>query len=128
MTSLVYDVEDSAHLLFEYPERLGVMFLTWAARHRESRVRFIGDAGSIDWIGGVLRLEREGEVESFDFSAQLDKSAYPAWFAGLFHAFADAIDEEDLEPALRDLSNVAAVLEGAYEAARTGIAQDIVSS
>ena len=123
-----YDVEDSAHLLFEYPERLGVMFLTWAARHRESRVRFIGDAGSIDWNGGVLRLEREGEVESFDFSAQLDKSAYPAWFAGLFNAFADAIDEEDLEPSLRDLSNVAAVLEGAYEAARTGIAQDIVSS
>ena len=62
-----YDVEDSAHLLFEYPERLGVMFLTWAARHRESHVRFIGDAGSIDWIGGVLRLERDGEVESFDY-------------------------------------------------------------
>jgi predicted dehydrogenase len=123
-----YDVEDSAHLLFEYPERLGVMFLTWAARHRESHVRFIGDAGSIDWIGGVLRLEREGETESFDYSAQLDKSAYPSWFAGLFNAFADAIDEKDLEPSLKDIGNVAAVLEGAYEAARSGRAQDIVSA
>jgi len=120
-----YDVEDSAHLLFEYPERLGVMFLTWAARHRESHVRFIGDAGSIDWIGGILRLERDGAVESFDYSAQLDKSAYPAWFAGLFNAFADAMDTGELEPSLRDIGNVAAVLEGAYEAARTGIAQDI---
>ncbi|MEO7038592.1 MAG: Gfo/Idh/MocA family oxidoreductase [Gemmatimonadaceae bacterium] len=122
-----YDVEDSAHLLFEYPERLGVMFLTWAARHRESHVRFIGDAGSIDWIGGVLRLEREGEVESFDFSAQLDKSAYPSWFAGLFNAFADAIDADDLEPSLADITNVAAVLEAAYESARSGKAQDIAS-
>jgi predicted dehydrogenase len=120
-----YDVEDSAHLLLEYPERLGVMFLTWAARHRESHVRFIGDTGSIDWIGGVLRLEREGDVESFDFSAQLDKSAYPAWFAGLFNAFANAMDANDLEPSLLDIGNVAAVLEAAYEAAGTGVAQVI---
>lgn len=120
-----YDVEDSAHLLFEYPERLGVMFLTWAARHRENRVRFVGDAGSIDWTGGVLRLEREGDVQTFDFTAQLDKSAYPSWFAGLFAAFADAMDREELEPSLRDIRNVAAVLEGAYEAARTGMAQDV---
>jgi predicted dehydrogenase len=120
-----YDVEDSAHLLFEYPERLGIMFLTWAARHRESHVRFIGDTGSIDWIGGVLRLEREGDVESFDLSAQLDKSAYPAWFAGLFNAFANAMDANDLEPSLLDIGNVAAVLEAAYEAARTGVAQVI---
>ena len=69
-----------------------MMFLTWAARHRESQVRFIGDAGAIDWTGGTLRLERNGAVESFDYSAQLDKSAYPAWFAGLFNAFADAMD------------------------------------
>jgi predicted dehydrogenase len=120
-----YDVEDSAHLIFEYPERLGLMFLTWAARHRESQVRFVGDAGSIDWIGGLLRLERDGNEESFDYTAQLDKSAYPAWFAGLFNAFADAMDRKELEPSLRDIGNVAAVLEGAYEAARTGVAQDV---
>ena len=123
-----YDVEDSAHLLFEYPARLGVMFLTWAARHRETHVRFIGDAGSIDWIGGALRLEREGKEETFDFTAQLDKSAYPAWFAGLFNAFAAAMDTCDLEPSLRDIGNVAGVLQGAYESARTGTAQNIPQS
>jgi predicted dehydrogenase len=121
-----YDVEDSAHLLFEYPERLGLMFLTWGARHRESQVRFIGDEGSIDWTGGTLRLERNGSVECFDYSAQLEKSAYPAWFAGLFNAFADAMDTGNLEPSLRDIGNVAAVLEGAYESARTGVAQEVV--
>lgn len=123
-----YDVEDSAHLLFEYPERVGLMFLTWAARHRESQVRFVGDAGSIDWTGGTLTLEREGVVQSFDYSAQLQKSAYPAWFAGLFNAFADAMDAFSLEPSLRDIGNVAAVLEGAYESARTGAAQEIASA
>jgi predicted dehydrogenase len=123
-----YDVEDSAQVLFEYPERLGLMFLTWAARHRESQVRFIGDAGSIDWIGGMLKLERDGTVESFDYSAQLEKSAYPAWFAGLFNAFADAMDARSLEPSLRDIANVAAVVEGAYESARTGIAREVVSA
>jgi len=120
-----YDVEDSAHLLFEYPERVGLMFLTWAARHRESQVRFVGDAGAIDWTGGTLRLERDGVVESFDYSAQLEKSAYPAWFAGLFNAFADAMDAGDLAPSLQDIGNVAAVIEGAYESARTGAAKDV---
>ena len=120
-----YDVEDSAHLLFQYPTRLGVMFLTWAARHRENRVRFVGDAGSIDWTGGVLRLERNGTVESFDFTAQLDKSAYPSWFGGLFGAFATAMDRSELEPSLTDIHDVAAVLEGAYEAARTGVSQEV---
>jgi predicted dehydrogenase len=123
-----YDVEDSAHLLFEYPERVGLMFLTWAARHRESQVRFVGDAGSIEWTGGTLTLERNGVVQSFDYSAQLEKSAYPAWFAGLFNAFADAMDVSNLESSLRDIANVAAVLEGAYESARTGAAQEIASA
>jgi predicted dehydrogenase len=123
-----YDVEDSAQLLFEYPGRLGMMFLTWAARHRESRVRFIGDSGSIDWTGGELTLERNGAAESFDYSKQLEKSAYPAWFSGLFNAFADAMDTGNLEPSLQDIRNVAAVLEGAYEAARTGLVQDVAST
>jgi len=67
-------------------------------------------------------------VQSFDYSAQLEKSAYPAWFAGLFNAFADAMDVCSLEPSLRDIANVAAVLEGAYESARTGVAREIVSA
>jgi predicted dehydrogenase len=122
-----YDVEDSAHILFEYPERLGVMFLTWAARHRENHVRFIGDAGSIDWTGGILKLERDGATQSFDFTAQLDKSAYPGWFAGLFADFASAMDRGAIEPSLADIGDVAAVLEAAYESARAGTAQCVMA-
>lgn len=115
-----YDVEDSAHLLFEYPERLGLMFLTWSARHRENRVRFVGELGTIEWVGGVLRVERDGEVRTYDHTAELDKASYPNWFSALFTEFADAMDADRREPYLDDIENVAAVLECAYESARTG--------
>jgi len=109
-----YDVEDTAQLLFEYPDRLGRMFLTWAAHHRENRIRFIGESGTIEWRGGQLTIDREGVVETTDRSAELDKSAYAGWFGELFSAFADAIDAGDLASGLEDIARVAGVLEAAY--------------
>jgi len=115
-----YDVEDSALLTFEYPNRMAKLFLTWAARHRENRLRFVGDRGSIEWVGGTLRLEREGTTECFDRSAELDKSAYAGWFATLFGQFADAMSSGAAEPFLNDIASVATLLECSYESARTG--------
>ena len=116
-----YEVEDTAQLTLEYPDRLTSIFLTWAATHRENRVRFIGERGVIDWQGGVLRLERTGESpEIHDFTVQLDKRSYAGWFAALFGSFADAIDRGSAPDALDDVARVATVLEAAYGAARTG--------
>jgi predicted dehydrogenase len=118
-----YEVEDTAALQFEYPDRLATMFFTWAARGRENRIRFSGDAGSIEWVGGELRLERAGQVERHDFAAELDKSAYHRWFAGLFESFVAALDRgaaAAAAPPLADIRRVASVVEHAYEAARTG--------
>ena len=109
-----YTVEDSAQLLFEYPGRVGVMLLTWAARRRDNVIRFVGDRGMIEWVGGQLVLERDGQVETRDFSAQLDKASYAGWFAALFSAFAAAIDRGDGARHLADIADVAAVLEAAY--------------
>ena len=109
-----YDVEDTAQLLFEYPDRLAVMFLTWAARARETEIRFIGDKGSISWSGGTLTLELGGQVQSFDYSAQLDKASYAKWFAGLFEEFATTLDAGDGARQLDDIAQVAAVLESSY--------------
>src|SRR5207302_563829 len=63
-----YEVEDTASVHFEYPERLVTMFFTWAARQRENRIRFAGEHGAIEWVGGELRLERGGRLERHDFS------------------------------------------------------------
>ena len=116
-----YDVEDTAALRFEYPGRLATMFFTWAGRSRENRIRFIGDAGSIEWVGGELRLERQGQVERLDFAAELEKTAYSRWFVCLFEHFIAALDRRDPGAAfLDDIERVASVVEHAYAAARSG--------
>ncbi len=120
-----YEVEDTASLRFEYPGggRLVTMFFTWAARSRENRIRFVGDAGAIEWAGGELRLERAGVVERFDYSAELEKSAYHRWFTGLFERFVAALDHgaaAAAAPFLEDIRRVASVVEHAYTAARSG--------
>ncbi|HTL96053.1 MAG TPA: hypothetical protein VL157_10950, partial [Gemmatimonadaceae bacterium] len=56
----------------------------------------------------------------YDYSAELDKSSYPGWFAGLFGAFANAMDTGAAEPHLEDIRDVAAVLEAAYRSAASG--------
>ena len=111
-----YDVEDTAQLLFSYPDRMATMFLTWAARRRETEIRFTGERGSITWTGGMLTLERDGHSESFDHTVDLDKASYSKWFAGLFHDFAAALDSGDSARPMADIAQVAAVLEASYAA------------
>ncbi len=111
-----YDVEDTAQLLFSYPDRMATMFLTWAARRRETEIRFIGERGSITWSGGMLTLEQDGRTQIFDHTADLDKASYSTWFAGLFHDFAATLDSGDSARPLADIAQVAAVLEASYAA------------
>lgn len=111
-----YDVEDSAQLLLDYDGRLATFFLTWAGDRRETRIRFIGSDGSIEWSGGRLTLAgRHGPLE-LDFSPELDKSNYYGWFARLFREFGDRIARQDGQPPLEDIACVTRVLESAYDA------------
>jgi predicted dehydrogenase len=114
-----YDVEDTAQIVFEYPDRLATMLLTWAARRRETEIRFVGERGSITWSGGTLTLERDGQTESFDHSAELEKASYARWFADLFCDFAATLDSGGggSAPHIADIAQVAAVLEDAYAGA-----------
>ena len=115
-----YDVEDTASVVLEYPDRVATLLLTWAAGRRETVVRFVGEAGMIELAGGELRLVRAGGVERRDVTAALQKSAYPGWFGGLFARFVAALDRGVADEYLDDIRRVAAVLEAAYEAAATG--------
>jgi predicted dehydrogenase len=120
-----YEVEDTAHVRLAYDGgRAATLFATWAARSRATRVHIVGERGAITWIDGTLTLERDGASESHDFARELDKAAYASWFARLFGAFADALDEGALGPAARraldDVVDVATVLEAAYASAAAG--------
>jgi len=114
-----YDVEDTAHVILDFPDRVVTMFLTWAARHRDTRLRFTGERGTIEWVGGELRLDSTERVERLDFTRELDKASYWHWFACLFADFVVAIERADLEPALADVARVAGLLESCYAAARS---------
>src|SRR2546429_9533143 len=87
-----YDVEDTAALRFEYPDRLATMFFTWAGRTRENRIRFVGDAGMIEWVDGELRLQRAGAGERLDLAAQPPKTAYQRWLPWPVAAFRSAVE------------------------------------
>ncbi len=113
-----YDVEDTASVVLEYPDCAAILFLTWAARHRENRIRFVGEGGTIEWIGGELRLEGGGRIERLDFTRELDKASYWRWFGCLFEEFVGALDRGDGAAFLEDIAQVAALLERAYDASR----------
>lgn len=116
-----YEVEDTAQIRLEFADRTATLFLTWAARHRETRVRIVADGGSINWIDGALTLERAGTVETMDCSRELDKESYSSWFADLFAHFADCLgsggSSAAAESAREDVIRVATILEAAYQSA-----------
>lgn len=112
-----YDVEDTAQLLLEYADRAVTLFLTWAGTRRENRIRFVGERGTAEWVGGLLRLETPERHEELDFTAALDKSAYKDWFAALFTRFAGAMDAQDGIESLEEIGRVASILEQAYSGA-----------
>jgi predicted dehydrogenase len=120
-----YDVEDTAQVVLQFADRLGVLFLTWAAHHRETRIRFVGDRGSIEWRGGLLELATDAATERLDFTSQLDKASYAGWFGALFQQFAGVLASKAPDAGLlADIAQVAGVLEAIYENSRVGAVAD----
>jgi predicted dehydrogenase len=116
-----YDVEDTAHLLMDYGQRIATLTLTWAGRERENRIRFVGDEGMVEWVGGLLRLvRRDGCTETTDFSAQLEKREYAGWMSRILGDFADAMDRGECEGSLLEIERVATLLEAAYRSSAEG--------
>ena len=121
-----YEVEDTAEVRLEYPDRVARLFCTWADRRRETRVNVVGERGAIRWVDGLLTLEQSGRAETHDVSRELDKAAYAGWFAELFEDFVRTMDagaeSAAAERALDDVVRVATVLEAAYDSAARGAA------
>ena len=116
-----YDVEDTAHLLIDYGQRTATLTLTWAGQERENRIRFIGDEGMVEWVGGLLRLvRRDGRTETTDFSTQLEKREYAGWMSRILGDFADAMDRGESEASLMEIERVATLLDAASRSSAEG--------
>ena len=90
-------MEDTAFVTLDYGARLVQLTLSWAARRRENRFRIVGERGSLEWDGDVLR--RDGpRPRTLPFAQAMAKTAYPSWFAALFREFAQAVLEARASP------------------------------
>jgi hypothetical protein len=116
-----YDVEDTALVVLDYGDCLAQLSLTWAARRRAIRFRFVGERGELS--GDDQRIEvhaARSEVVEFE-DAMSGSSSHADWYTPLLREFSAQVrdgrrDDDPLEEAMQ----VTQVIERAYESARLG--------
>ena len=59
-------------------------------------------------------------METTDFSAQLQKSEYAGWMSRILGDFADAMDRGESEASLKEIEEVATLVEAAYRSSAEG--------
>lgn len=116
-----YDVEDTALVVLDYGECLAHVSLTWAARRRAIRFRFVGDRGEL--AGDDQRIEvHAARTEVVEFKeAMSGNSSHADWYTPLLREFSVQVrdrrhDDDPLEEAMQ----VTQVIERAYESAHLG--------
>lgn len=116
-----YDVEDTAHVVLDFEHCLARVSLTWAARRREIRFRFVGEHGELSGDDQALQL-RADTNETIDFAEGMSRdSSHSDWYAPLFREFAACIrsgnrSSEKLDEALY----VTRLITRAYQSSREG--------
>jgi uncharacterized protein (TIRG00374 family) len=122
-----YGVEDSAFVVLDFGDRLAELRLTWAARRRQIRFQFVGDAGEL--VGDDERVVvRAATTEEVTFDDGMSRnSSHSEWYAPLFAGFVDRVRRGDLstEP-LDEALYVARVISRAYESSTLGRALPLV--
>jgi uncharacterized protein (TIRG00374 family) len=116
-----YDVEDSAFVFLDYGDRLAQVRLTWAARRREVRFRFVGELGEL--VGDDRRLiVTDDTTDEVSFADGLSKdSSHSDWYAPLFRDFVDRIVRQDASTApLEEAVSVTRLITRAYESSAEG--------
>jgi predicted dehydrogenase/uncharacterized membrane protein YbhN (UPF0104 family) len=124
-----YRVEDTALVLLDFGGCLAQVSLTWAARRRGIRFRFVGERGEIVGDDQSLRLHGEAS-EDIRFADGMSRdSNHSQWYAPLFRQFAERVRtrEHGLGP-LEEALYVTRLIARAYESSREGRALPLVAA
>ena len=117
-----YGVEDTAFVTLDYGDGLAHVRLNWAARRREIRFRFVGEAGEIVGDEKGLRLEVGGTVEQVPFAEGMSgDSSHSEWYGPLLRAFSTRVRTRDRSTqALDEAVYVTRLITRAYESSEKG--------
>jgi predicted dehydrogenase len=116
-----YGVEDSAFLTLEYERAVAQVRLTWAARHREVRFHFIGEAGEITGDDHSVVLNADVR-EDVSFGQGISgNSSHSEWYQPLFRDFVRRVNARDTRgDGLEEALYAMRLVTRAYESSRTG--------
>src|SRR5205823_5692247 len=111
-------------VLLDFGKAVARVHLTWAARHREIRFRFVGEAGEIAGNEDQISLDADGQKEEIRFEQGLShNSSHSEWYAPLFRDFLGRlgrrVEEEDGDGLEEGLDTVRFVTR-AYESSSSG--------
>jgi glycosyltransferase AglD len=116
-----YDVEDTALVTLDYGDRLAQVSLTWAARRREIRFRFVGDCGEIVGDEERVRLCADSSEEIGFGAGMSGNSSHSEWYAPLLHEFvARARRREFADEPLEEAVYVTRLVALAYASSEQG--------
>jgi len=116
-----YRVEDTALVVLDFGGCLAQVSLTWAARRRGIRFRFVGERGEIVGDEQSLRVHAETSEEIRFADGMSRDSNHSEWYAPLFRQFAERVRTRDRSPApLDEAVYVTRLITRAYESSREG--------
>src|SRR5438034_6915370 len=123
-----YRVEDTALVLLDFGGCLAQVSLTWAARRRGIRFRFVGERGEIVGDDQSLKLHADA-VEEIRFANGMSRdSNHSEWYAPLFRQFAERVRTRDRSlGALDEAVYVTRLITRAYESSRESRALPVVA-
>jgi uncharacterized protein (TIRG00374 family) len=116
-----YRVEDTALVLMDFGKCLAQVSLTWAARSRAIRFRFVGERGEMMGDDRSVRIQADTHEEvRFDEGLSRD-SSHSEWYAPLFRTFAARVRARDCSSeALDEALYVTRLITRAYESSEEG--------
>ncbi|HET6462278.1 MAG TPA: Gfo/Idh/MocA family oxidoreductase [Candidatus Krumholzibacteria bacterium] len=111
-----YGVEDTACVVLDFGTALATIRLTWAARQREVRFRFVGERGEIIGDDGRVAVVTERGVEEVPGASMSKDSTHSEWYAPLFRRFAERVRAKETEgESLEEALMVTRLIARAYQ-------------